>query len=744
LREGGTRFNLALGMKDNVTASVMDDLDPTHGLEPGHLAAIVAFSEDAIVTKTLEGIVTSWNSAAARLFGFSAAEMIGSSILRVIPDHLRGEEAQILAKLRAGERIERYETTRLHKSGQLIDVSLTVSPVRDALGRIIGAAKIAHDITARRRAERALEAEVAALEILNRLGHAVAAQSELDRVVQIVTDAATTLSGAQFGAFFYNAITAGEQSYWLSAPSGAARESFRRFAPPRATEVFAPTLRGEGVVRSDDIRKDPRYGKNSPYLGIPPGHPPVCSYLAVPVVSHSGEVIGGLFFGHSQAGVFNERAERLVSGIAAHAAIAIDKARLFETLHAREAELTKIAVEHKQLLESERVARAEAERLSHIKDEFLATLSHELRTPLNAIQGWAALLRRREATAADRERGLEAIERNVRAQSEIVNELLDMSRIISGKIHLEVRPLHLHEVIKNSIEAVRPSATSKNIRIQQLLDSSIGLIRGDPNRLQQILWNLLTNAVKFTPVGGRIQIVLERVNSHLEILVEDTGIGIRPEFLPFVFDRFRQADASTTRRHGGLGLGLSIVKNLVELHGGSVRVKSPGENMGSTFVLALPISHVRTEEAPSAPSREAAVEPIDTVELPRLDSIAVLIVDDEPDGRALVGRILEGRGARAVAVRSAAEALEQLEREHFDILLSDIGMPEMDGYELLRRVRGRDAIRARPLPAIAVTAYARSEDRQRSLLAGFQMHLAKPIEARELVAAMASLLRVSQ
>jgi signal transduction histidine kinase len=512
---------------------------------------------------------------------------------------------------------------------------------------------------------------------------------------------------------------------------------------PRATAVFGPTYRGEGIVRSDDIRADPRYGKTPPHFGMPEGHLPVRSYLGAPVVSRTGEVIGALFFGHPEPGVFTERSEGLVAAIASQAAIAMDNAKLFQELRDRQAELNRLASEREQFLASERAARSEAERLSHMKDEFLATLSHELRTPLNAIQGWTTVLLQTQRSREDTQ-ALQTIDRNVRAQARIIDDLLDMSRIVSGKIHLEVQPLHLHDVIEAALDAVRQSAEAKKIRLHTLLDSSIGLVRGDANRLQQVLWNLLSNAVRFTPAGGRISVVLERVNSHVEIVVEDTGMGIRAEFLPFVFDRFRQADSTITRRHRGLGLGLSIVKNLVEMHGGSVRVKSPGENQGSTFVVALPISHVRAEP-PSGPELAVARDPLDAVELPRLDGVRVLVVDDEPDGRALIARILEGRGAQPACAASATEALECFEREHFDVLLSDIGMPDMDGYELIRRLRARTPSTDRDrFAAVAVTAYARAEDRQRSLLAGYQMHLAKPIEARELIAGIANLLRLSR
>jgi PAS domain S-box-containing protein len=708
-----------------------------------HLSAIVDSSEDAIVSKTLEGIVTFWNPAAERLFGWTAKEMIGASILEIIPEPLHEQETQILARLSAGERIERFDTTRLHKDGRILHVCLTISPVRDGSGAIVGAAKIAHDITLRRHAERLAQEESRALETLNRVGQAVAAQLDLERIVQIVTDAATELSGAAFGAFFYNVVQQGKEAYWLYTLSGAPREAFARFPMPRSTDVFAPTFRGEGVVRSDDIRKDPRYGKMDPHRGMPPGHLPVCSYLAAPVISRTGEVIGGLFFGHHVPGVFSERSERFVVTIAAQAAIAIDNSRLFQTLKDREGELRQVVAERESLLESERSARSEAERLSRMKDEFLSTLSHELRTPLNAVQGWAAVLAK-TPLAVDQKQAVATIERNVRVQGRIIDDLLDMSRIISGKIHLEVRPLHLHDVINSAIEAVRQSAEAKDIRLHMLLDSEIGLVRGDPNRLQQVMWNLLSNAVKFTPRGGRISVVLERVNSHVEILVEDSGIGIRPDFLPYVFERFRQADPSTSRRYGGLGIGLSIVKSLVELHGGSVRVKSVGTDLGSTFVVVLPVLHVRGEVPHEPLSDPARLVSVEEIELPRLEDVRVLVVDDEPDGRTLIERILEDRGARCASAASVPEAFSHLTRERFDIVLSDIGLPEQDGYEFMRQMRAREPEIGGPIPAIAVTAYARPEDRQRSLLAGYQMHLAKPIEARELVAAIASILRVSR
>ena len=541
---------MAKSTEDSASLAVQYGADPDR--MRALLAAIVESSEDGIASKTLEGIVTSWNAGAERLFGFTAAEMIGQSILKIIPAELHPEEDRILEQLRGGQRITRYETVRLHKDGRRLRISLTISPVRNAAGEVVGAAKIAHDVTA---------------------------------------------------------------------------------------------------------------------------------------------------------------------------------------LRHHEEELQKVAAEREKLLSSEREARADAERLGQLKDEFLATLSHELRTPLNAIQGWVTILRMPNATPQDYARGLETIDRNTRAQAQIVADLLDMSRIVSGRMLLEVRPMQLQEVMQSALQTVRPMADSKGIRIHALLDSHVGTVRGDATRLQQVLWNLLMNAIKFTPKNGHIKVTMERVNSHVEIAIEDNGVGIDPEFLPFVFDRFRQADPTISRRYGGLGIGLSIVKSLVELHGGSVRVKSPGPGQGATFIVSLPLYHVLSEETQptGAPS-----DPLAQVELPTLNGTRVLIVDDDVDGCEVLARILQRHGATALCTHSALEALRLLQQQQFHILLSDVGLPAMDGYQFIHQVRALSSD-ARRIPAIAITAYARAEDRQRALLAGYQMHMAKPLEPPELVAAVASL-----
>ncbi|MGE3779369.1 MAG: PAS domain S-box protein, partial [Pirellulaceae bacterium] len=553
------------------------------------LAAVVESTHDAIITKNLDGIITTWNAGAERVFGYTAEEAIGRSIIMLFPPDRMPEENVILSRLRLGERVDHYETERLRKDGARIDVSLTVSPLRDSEGRIVGASKIARDITEWKRAEialrrseaelrtladsisqlawmaspdghifwynrrwfeytgtsleqmegwgwqsvhdpemlpnvldrwhysletgepfemefllrgadghyrwfltrvnplrdesgevvrwfgtntdvdhvkrveRALREETRILELLNRTGAVVGSTLDLDELIQAVTDAATQLSGAQFGAFFYNMTDQHGEAFLLYSLSGAKREDFERFGHPRATPLFAPTFHGERVIRSDDVLLDPRYGHMAPHFGMPVGHLPVRSYLAIPVISRTGEVIGGLFFGHPQAGVFSERTERIISGVASQAAVAIDNARLYEGLK-------RAAAEREELLSAERAARSEAERVSLMKDEFLATLSHELRTPLNAILGWSQLLATGHLEPADVEQGLDAIQRNARAQTQLIEDLLDMSRIISGKVRLDVQWTDLASVVNAAIDSIRPSADAKGIRLRKILD----------------------------------------------------------------------------------------------------------------------------------------------------------------------------------------------------------------------------------------------------------------------------------
>jgi PAS domain S-box-containing protein len=707
----------------------------TEGRASAWLNAIIESADDAIVSKTLDGIITSWNGGASRIFGYTAEEVIGKPVVILIPPDHQDEEPNILARIRRGERIEHYETVRVRKDGTLVDISLTVSPIRGADGRIIGASKIARDISGRKRAEAELREQREVIETVNRVGQMVAAELDLHKLVQTVTDAATEISGAHFGSFFYNVLDSEGASYMLYTLSGVPRQAFAHFPMPRATDLFGPTFRGEGTIRIDDVRLDPRYGKNSPYYGMPEGHLPVTSYLAVPVTSRSGEVVGGLFFGHPEAGVFTERVARVVEGLAAQAAVAVDNASLYDAAQRARAEAEQVAQEKERLY-------IEAQESNRLKDEFLATVSHELRTPLTAILGWAHLLRTGQAGDEKTVKALETIERNARAQAQLIDDLLDVSRIITGKIRIDVRPVDPNSFIEAAVEAVRPAAEAKGVRLQRIMDTGVVTVSGDPVRLQQVVWNLLSNAIKFTPKGGRVQVRLERVNSHIEIGVSDTGPGIEPEFLPYVFDRFRQADGRTTRQHGGLGLGLSIVRHLVELHGGTVRAESEGEGKGASFTVLLPVAPVFQSVAATERVHPAARDTLPLYECPdRLDGLRILAVDDEPDTRELLKAGLGQCGAVVTVVGSVAEVLELIVVDVPDLLISDIGMPDEDGYELIRRVRQLPAESGGKVPAIALTAYARAEDRMQALRAGYQMHVPKPVELAELVAVAASLVR---
>jgi PAS domain S-box-containing protein len=842
-----------------------------------------------------------------------------------------------------------------------------------------------------------------------------------------VTDAATELSGARFGSFFYNVLDERGASYMLYTLSGVPRSAFEHFPMPRATDLFGPTFRGEGTILISDVTKDPRYGKNSPYYGMPEGHLPVTSYLAVPVISRSGEVLGGLFFGHPEAGVFSERAARIIEGLAAQSAVALDNARLLEAaererakaaaseqhyrflaesipqivwtsgadarpdyynqrwyeytgiapgeiqdfgssdvIHpedlaaargrwaeasaagatfeselrirrgedgsyrwhlaravplrdadgriikwfgtstdiddrkraeesqrflaeasevlvssldyeatlarlarlvvprladwcsidmlAEERTLRRLAVAHQDpekieyaqqleqryppsLSDQEGVAKVlrtgepeiypnvpeellalvardtehlkilrelglrsalvvplsvqgrtigaitlvhaesgrhysradlpfvedlahraalaienarlyrEAQEVNRLKDEFLATLSHELRTPLTAVLGWTRLLGTGQLDAETSKRAMDTIERNAQSQVQLIDDILDVSRVIRGKLRLNVRPVELAPVIESAVDSVRPAAEAKGIRLQVVLDRQAGPVSGDPDRLQQVVWNLLSNAIKFTPKDGRVQILLARVDSHLEVTVTDTGQGIAPSFIPYVFDRFRQADPTTTRTHGGLGLGLAIVRHLVELHGGTVRAESAGQGAGSTFRVLLPLLAMQPAEPPPAaqPAATHSAAPASGPNgfhldcPPELSGLRVLVVEDDADSRELLIAVLRQCEAEVMAVSRAADALDALDSWRPDVLVSDIEMPDEDGYTLIRKVRARPAERGGQIPAAALTAYARSEDRMRALVAGFQIHVPKPVEPAELVTVVASL-----
>lgn len=390
------------------------------------------------------------------------------------------------------------------------------------------------------------------------------------------------------------------------------------------------------------------------------------------------------------------------------------------------------------LLSSERAARAEAERANQFKDEFLATLSHELRTPLQAIIGWTQLLKTGALNPEDLAEGIKVIERNAQTQAQLISDLLDVARITSGKLRLDVQPVDPIAVVEAALIAVLPAASAKEIKLLKMLDPSAGPISGDPSRLQQVVWNLVTNAVKFTPKGGKVEATLRRIDSHIEIVIADSGQGIPETLLPVIFDRFRQGDASTTRVHGGLGLGLAIAKQLVELHGGQISVESEGLGKGAKFTVKLPLSIAnRLRSTPEDPRREAIAEaPLG--DMVNLDGVRILIVDDDHDSRKMLARILQNCGAVTQDLDSARLVSGAVQEFQPHVLISDLGMPNQDGFELIRTLRAAGHT-SQQIPAIALTGFARSEDRRRALLAGFQAHMAKPVDPRELAAAIATL-----
>ena len=541
-----------------VTAAVIDDEqgavlggvmvvhDVTELRLAGHaqsrVVAIVDSSDDAIVSKTLDGLVQSWNPAAERMFGYTADEIVGRPITVLFPADRLAEEVDFLARLAKGERIQHYETVRVRKDGTPIEVSVSLSPIRDGGGRIVGVSKIARDITARKRSER-------------------------------------------------------------------------------------------------------------------------------------------------------------------------DQA---------------------ELLRREQAALQESVALNRLKDEFVATLSHELRTPINAICGWANLLGSGKLSDPDVGRAVEVIVRNASLQTQLINDLMDLSAVVVGKMRLDIRRTDLVGLVEAAIESIRPSAVAKGLTLELLRDDGRLEVMADADRLQQVVWNLLNNALKFTPSGGRIEVRLDQEGSFARISVADTGVGIAPETLPAIFDRFRQGDGTTTRRHRGLGLGLAIAKHLVELHGGSIWADSDGVGCGSRFTVELGLLRGHAHPIPAL-----AAEPTATIrDGGDLAGLRILVVDDDEESRHLVGRVLELAGATVVEAASAREALSAIHRDRFDVVVSDIAMPDTDGYTLMRALRRE----RRPPLSVALTAFATDEDREEATRAGFDAHVAKPVLPRELVREIAGLL----
>ena len=668
-------------------------------LAPYWLSAIIESADDAVISKTLDGIITSWNQGAERIFGYTADEVIGKPVTILIPHDCQDEEPAILARLRAGDRIEHYETVRLRKDGRPIYISLTVSPIKGPNGEIVGASKIARDITEQKQARKALD------EALVRLRLALEAARLGDWSWDAKTDVVSLseTAGRILGIPVGRTVTRSEMRKLLSEED---RERTR-------------VAVDEALAKHTDYDIEYRLSRDNSEVWI--------SGKGRGLYADDGTLLGMLGFVQdistrkSNEETLREQAEELRT-------LSEMRTRLYEAAQ-------------KARAEAEQAAR-QAEESSRLKEEFLATISHELRTPLSAILGWARMLRLGQLSPENSVKALDTIERNARAQAQLVDDLLDVSRIITGKLRMDVRPSDPNSFIDAAVEAVRPAAEAKGVRVQKVVDTGAVSIPGDPVRLQQVVWNLLSNAIKFTPRGGRVQIRSERVNSHLEIVVSDTGQGISRDFLPHVFDRFRQADQKTSRQHGGMGLGLAIVRHLVEMHGGTVSANSDGEGKGATFTVSLPVAPVYKVD-PSVgrvhPAARDLLPPDDVTD--RLDELTILVVDDEADTRELLRQGLEYCGATVRVAGSAAEAVEAITVKTPDILISDIGMPGVDGYDLIREIRRLPAAKGGKVPAIALTAYTRTEDRLQALRAGYDMHVPKPVELAELVAVAASVVR---
>ncbi len=799
-------------------------------------------SDDAIISKDLNGVITTWNRGAQEVFGYTAEEAIGQPVTMLMPPERVNEEPGILERIRSGNKVDHYETVRRRKDGTLLDVSLTVSPIKDSEGRIVGASKIARDITAQKRIERVvLESEEKFYTLAESVPHMVW-MAEPDGTVFWFNQAWYEYTGTShdemFGWGWRNAIDPefrsevervwkesletgspfemeypilgrnGESRWFLTRGNPAITQSGQiirwfgtntdiheqrridrrnrfileldeRVRPlDRPEEIvlelasllgqhlgvdrcayaeveedenhfyipgdytrdeetisivgrYAMSQFGDEVLRLmranqpfvvDDISNDPRLSETDREAYE---LTQIQAVICVPL-HKNGRFVSCMAVHQRVPRKWAVEEVELVAFVANRFWESIERARLVKTLH--------------EAVAREQEARTVAERSNRVKDEFLATVSHELRTPLNTILGWASLLRSGRLSDPAKVKAYETLYNSSRVQAQLIDDLLDVSRIITGKLRLEVQTVDLASLIDSAVESVRPAAEAKEIRIQVITDPHAGPVSGDPGRLQQVMWNLLSNAVKYTPKRGRVYVKLEQVNSHVEVSVADTGIGIDSTFLPRIFERFTQWEPAPNKGRAGLGLGLSIVQHLVEMHGGTVKAESEGVGHGSTFTVALPRLPLRpqrnTEQLREHPGASSAFVSLDAA--PNLTGLRVLVVDDEPEARILIQEVLELCGAKAEECGTAEEAYERLLAIKYDILVSDIGMPEEDGYSLIERVRALPAEKGGGIPAVALTAYARVEDRVRALKAGFQAHLPKPIEPVELAAVVAS------
>ena len=641
----------------------------------------------AIFMLNPDGVVLTWNAGAERFKGYRADEIIGQHFSRFYtPEALAQKLPEHELETAREVGVFEDEGWRVRKDGTLFWANVVITAVRNAQGELIGFAKITRDLTERRAHEEDLRRSEERFRLL----------------VEGVGEYAIFMLDPNGRVATWNVGAERIKGY---KPHDIIGQHFSIFYPSEAKESGWPdhelreaTEKGSFVDTGWRIRKD-----------------------------------GTRFWANVTITALRDAAGRLIG-----------YAKLTRDLtDAKRAEAIELANRHhEEMLDAERSARMAAQRATQLKDEFLATLSHELRTPLNAILGWTQILLRGEAPGGPdaQKKAVEVIDRNARAQVQLIDDLLDLSRIMTGKIRLELQQISFASVVEAAVDSAMPSADTKDIRLKAIYGASRDIVSADAARLQQVVWNLLTNAIKFTPKGGQVHVLIQRVNSHLELSISDTGIGIPESYLPHVFDRFSQRDGSTTRAYGGLGLGLAICKQLVELHGGSIRAASGGEGKGATFFVQLPLSIVQLEDEKYPRVHPTAeTHAIESFALPNLEGVHVFSVDDERDARELLQAVLEARGAKVTSFDSAEDALAALKTSKPSVLVCDIGMPKMDGYQLIRTLRASEPLGER-IPALALTAFARAEDRKRSLVAGYQAHLAKPFDVGEFVLILANLI----
>jgi PAS domain S-box-containing protein len=681
---------------------------------------LVENANDIVFMLDLKGNVTSINKAVEPITGYSPAELMGINMSDFLTPGSNTSALSMIQRKLGGEERTNYEVDVRAKDGHTFTLEIS-SRLTLHQGNPIGVQGVARDITTRRQAEEALrQADMRAL-------------SEYERLLERVAGLAQTLGTARDllaifrGLREFSLVSVPCEGLFVSLYDsvrdvrtacygwGDGKEIDTGELPPMPvnfTGINSRAVRTNQVIITNDYQTE-TLGHPSVLVGPDNGLRPQSSLIAPMAVM--GRIIGTI-----EVQTYEKIAYR-----AEHA-----------TAMRMAANLTAVAIENVRLLERESTARASAEESNRLKDEFLATVSHELRTPLTAILGWSRMLQGGALETDVAERAIEVINRNARAQAQIIDDILDVSRIITGNLFLELHPVELAPVLEAAINVVRPTADAKGIQIEVNFEPQPAAVLGDTHRLQQVFWNLLSNAVKFTPTGGRVTVGLCIVNSEVEIVVSDTGQGITPDFLPFVFDRFRQADSTSTRQHGGLGLGLAIARHLVEIHGGVVSAKSPGTGDGATFMVRLPLAGSTVESsAPSAAEIAEDEEPLRTQQI--LSGLHVLLVDDDQDTLDLLSAALTQRGAQVTATSSAPDAMESIIRVRPDVLISDIAMPGEDGYELMQKVL---ALKVVPeIPAIAITAYAKEEDKERALAAGYHRYLSKPVELREFIAVVAEM-----